>query len=156
MESLDTLICCRAGYGPRHGPPPTFAFTRLEARRDGDDGPRAELRRSRRLYDMKASGTLATMVMPYLGQRDDLMKFAPADLVTREETHDYPTDFSAMQDGWIDLLSRRGEQVTMALVRQHAGQLIRSDGWDGAGAEVSSVASRPPSVSVPKGQIGPL
>ena len=89
---------------------------------------RAQNSAIRRLHDVKASGTLATMVMPYLGQRDDLMKFAPADLVTREETHDYPTDFGAMEDSWIDLLRRRGEQVTKALVQEHAGELFGSGG----------------------------
>ena len=127
VENLDTLICCRAGYGPRHDPPPTFVFTRLR-RVVMVTMDRAQNSAIRRLYDMKASGALATMVMPYLGQRDDLMKFAPADLVTREETHDYPTDFSAMEDGWIDLLRRRGEQVTKALVQEHAGELFRSGG----------------------------
>ena len=44
--------------------------------------------------------------------------------MTREDAHGYPTDFSTMSVDWIDRLSRRGEQLTRALIAEHAPHLI--------------------------------
>jgi len=77
----------------------------------------------KRLFELRDAGRLRAVVLPYLGQDDSRLKFRPADLVTREEAYAYPTDFSAMSEGWIDCLSRRGEQLTMALIAEHAPEL---------------------------------
>jgi hypothetical protein len=42
----------------------------------------------------------------------------------REEAYSYPTDFSSMSEEWIRRLSRRGEQLTKALVAEHAAELV--------------------------------
>jgi NTE family protein len=57
------------------------------------------------------------VLTPYLGQDDAKLAFPPADLVTASEVADYPTDFSAMSEKWIDL--GRGEQLTHALIAEH-------------------------------------
>jgi hypothetical protein len=44
--------------------------------------------------------------------------------MTREDTHGYPTDFSAISVDYIDRLSRRGEQLTRALIAEHSSYLI--------------------------------
>jgi NTE family protein len=62
--------------------------------------------------------------MPYLGQDDSRLKFPPIDAVTHDEVFAYATDFSAMSPDWIERLVRRGEQVTKALVQEHAPELI--------------------------------
>jgi NTE family protein len=54
-------------------------------------------------------------------------------LVAREDAYDYPTDFSAMSPEamspeWIERLSRRGEQLTKALIAEHASHLKRPIG----------------------------
>jgi NTE family protein len=77
-----------------------------------------------RLFEMRAAGKLRSVVLPYLGQNDSRLKFRPADLVTREEAYAYPTDFSAMSEEWIDRLGKRGEQLTKALIQEHAPELI--------------------------------
>ncbi len=121
VEPLDTIICCRAGYGLRHDPPSQFMIARLKSA-FASIHDRAQNAAAKRLFDLKAHGKLA-VVMPYLGQDDSRLKFRPRDLVTREDAYAYPTDFSAMSTDWIDRLSRRGEQLTMALVKEHAPHL---------------------------------
>jgi NTE family protein len=78
----------------------------------------------RRLFDLQASGNLKGFLLPYLGQSDARLKFPPDDLVTREEAYAYSTDFSAMSEEWIDKLSRRGGQLTKALIAEHMPDLI--------------------------------
>ena len=93
-----------------------------------------------RLFDLKRAGTLRSFVLPYLGQDDNRLKFRPADLVTREEAYAYPTDFSAMKAEWIDRLSRRGEQLTRALVAEHAPDLVAYGDSDSAGLQQGSAS----------------
>jgi NTE family protein len=85
---------------------------------------RAQNAATQRLFDLKRNGRFDAVVMPYLGQDDSRLKFKPDALVTREDVYAYPTDFSAMSSDWIDRLSRRGEQVTKALIAEHAPHLI--------------------------------
>lgn len=60
-------------------------------------------------------------------QDDSRLKYPPADLVAWEEAYAYPTDFFAMSEDWIDRLGRRGEQLTKALIAEHASELMRVD-----------------------------
>jgi NTE family protein len=129
VETLDTIICCRAGYGLRHDPPNQFMIARLNSAFAAIHD-RAQNAATKRLFDLKAHGKLAAIVMPYLGQDDSRLKFRPSDLVAREDAYDYPTDFSAMSAEWIERLSRRGEQLTKALIAEHASHLKRPIGLD--------------------------
>ena len=122
VNALDTIICCRAGYGLRHDPPNQFMIARLQSA-FASIHDRAQNAATKRLFDLKEQGRLATVVIPYLGQDDSRLKFRPPDLVTREEAYSYPTDFSAMSLAWIERLSRRGEQLTRALITEHAPHL---------------------------------
>ena len=67
-------------------------------------------------------------MLPYLGQNDRRLKFPTGDLITREEAYAYPTDFSAMPGEWIDKLSRRGEQLTKALIAEHHPEIVPDRG----------------------------
>ena len=78
----------------------------------------------KRLFELREAGKLRAVVLPYLGQDDRRLKFRPADFVTREDAYGYPTDFSAMSDAWISRLGRRGEQLTRALIAEHAPDLM--------------------------------
>jgi NTE family protein len=122
VEVLDTIICCRAGYGLRHDPPNQFMIARLQSA-FASIHDRAQNAATKRLFDLKAHGKLAAVVMPYLGQDDSRLKFRRSDLVAREDAYAYPTDFSAMSPAWIERLSRRGEQLTRALIVEHAPHL---------------------------------
>jgi NTE family protein len=122
VAPVDVIICCRAGYGLRHDPPSQFLISRL-ASAFACIHDRTQNAAMNRLFELRASGKLREFVLPYLGQDDSRLKFPPADLVTREHAYAYPTDFSAMNQEWIDRLSRRGEQLTKALLAEHAPDL---------------------------------
>jgi NTE family protein len=62
--------------------------------------------------------------MPYLGQQDRELKGAPADLVTRDQVAGYPTNFAAMSQSNLDLLARRGEQLTRWLLERWTPELV--------------------------------
>jgi NTE family protein len=125
VDHVETIICCRAGYGLRHDPPNQFMISRLKSA-FASIHDRAQNAATKRLFDLKSQGRLCAVVMPYLGQDDSRLKFPPPDLVTREQAYAYPTDFSAMQPEWIERLSRRGEQLTKALIAEHAPHLLKS------------------------------
>jgi NTE family protein len=124
VQALDTIICCRAGYGLRHDPPNQFMIARITSA-FASIFDRAQNASTKRLFDFKAHGKLAAVVMPYLGQDDARLKYRPVDLVTREDVYAYPTDFAAMSGDWIERLSKRGEQLTRALIAEHAPHLAK-------------------------------
>lgn len=75
------------------------------------------------LHRMAAGGEIEGSLLPYLGMQDDRLPVRPTDLVTRNETVDYPTDFSPMAAADIQKLSRRGEQLTRCLLEAYASHL---------------------------------
>ena len=118
VTEIDSVICCRAGYGLRFDPPSQFPLARLTSA-FACVHDRAQNAAMKRLFDLTQAGRLKGFLLPYLGQNDNRLKFAPKDLVTREEAYAYPTNFSAMPEEWVDKLSRRGEQLTRALIAEH-------------------------------------
>ena len=62
--------------------------------------------------------------MLYLGQNDARLMYPPEDVVSRGETFNHATDFSAMSEEWIDRISCRGAQLTKALIREHRPDLL--------------------------------
>jgi len=122
-NKFDFIVACRAGYGLGLSPPPMFWRSRMEAAFESIFA-RAQNFAMSRLFDLKNSGGIKGFIVPYLGQDDNKLEFPPPDLVTAESTRAYPTDFSAMEPEWIDRLSKRGEQLTVALLREHLPQLL--------------------------------
>lgn len=122
-QEIDTIICCRAGYGLRHDPPSQFLIARLQSA-IACIHDRAQNAGMKRLFELQAAGKLRRVLLPYLGQDDSRLKYPPAHLITREEAYAYPTDFLAMSEDWIDRLGRRGEQLTKALLAEHAPELM--------------------------------
>jgi NTE family protein len=110
VESVDTIICCRAGYGLRHDPPSQFLIARLKSAM-ACIHDRTQNAAMNRLFELREAGKLRTVILPYLGQDDRRLKFRPTDLVTREEAYGYPTDFSAMTEEWIQRLARRANNL---------------------------------------------
>ena len=123
-DRYDTIIACRAGYGFELSPPPVFLPSRMLAVIDAIHR-RAQNFAMTRLFDLKKAGLLKGFIIPYLGQADDKLPNPPADLVTASCAAAYPTDFSAMPEDWIEKLSKRGEQLTIALLREHLPHLVR-------------------------------
>ena len=126
VTNIDTIICCKAEYGLRFDQPTQFLPARMKSVffciHD-----RAQNAATQRLFDLLKMGTLKGVLMPYLGQVDARLKCPPDDLVTREEAYNYPTDFSAMPEEWIDRLGCRGEQLTKALVAEHWPHLLEAE-----------------------------
>lgn len=123
VEDVDTIIFCRAGYGPRHDPPPSLLVSRLK-QVFFTVHDRAQNLAMTRLFDLQRSGKIKRFAIAHLGQIDARLRCAPEDLVTREQTHGYPTNFSPMPVEWIDLLSKRGEQVMLAVLQEHNPDLL--------------------------------
>ena len=124
VESIDIIICCRAGKGLRHDSPRMIIDARIKSAR-ACNHDRDQNASKKKLFELSQEGKLRAVVLPLVsGRYDRRLKFRPADFVTREEAYGYPTDFSAMSDAWISRLSRRGEQLTRALIAEHAPDLM--------------------------------
>jgi NTE family protein len=123
VERVRYIIACRAGYGSRRNAAQLFFGARMEAV-FGTIHSRAQNAAMNRLFDLKSAGMLAGFALPYLDQDDARLKFPPRGLVSRTRVADYPTDFSGMPSAWIDALSARGEQLTLAVIREHLPELV--------------------------------
>ena len=114
---LDHIIARDAGRGLLDDAFPVTALSRLArsfglTHRKLQDGARA------RLHQLSANGKLAGFAMPYLGQKDRALPYSLPDLVSRDEVVRYPTNFSPMSQAKLDLLSRRGEQLTHLVIER--------------------------------------
>lgn len=76
-----------------------------------------------RLHKFVESGELEAFGMVYLGQQDDRLPWAPPDLVRREEVSNYPTDFAPLSGKNLELLTKRGEQLTQIIVDRYLSEL---------------------------------
>jgi NTE family protein len=120
---VDFIIACDAGAGIPTGArrpyfwPARMLATMLTIHR------RTQTMSQNLLHRMAANGEIQGFVMPFLGQDDSRLPYRPGDLVTREETFDYPTDFSPMLDRDIRRLGKRGEQLTAVLIEAYASHL---------------------------------
>lgn len=144
VETVDTIIACRAGYGLRTGDPSIFLKARMTASFAAVHA-RAQNATMKRLYDLKDAGRLESFVLPYLDQDDERLAHPPPDLIRRASVAGYPTNFSAMPGDWIDRLSKRGEQLTLAVIREHAPHLLPPE-WilDSPPSNVKRVPFNPP------------
>ena len=133
VTDIDTIICCRAGYGPRFSPPRQFLLGRLKGAFYCTHD-RLQNAGIKRLFDLRESRKLKAVLVPYLGQIDSRLKFPPSDLVNREETFNYPTDFFGMSEEWINKLCQRGEQLTRALVAEHMPNFHKEAEGEAAGS----------------------
>jgi NTE family protein len=120
---VDFIIACDAGLGMASGARrPIFWMSRMLAT-VLTIHRRTETMTQNLLHRMAASGEIQGFLMPYLGQRDSALPVPPADLVTRDQVFDYPTNFNPMSKANIDKLSKRGEQLTRCLVDTYAPEL---------------------------------
>lgn len=129
--SLDTgrherIIACRAGYALDVADPASTMLSRMNAAFESVFA-RAQNLATTRLYDLVRGGELRGFLLPYLGQRDASLMYPPDDLVHCEQVAGYPTNFSAMPTEWIDRLSRRGEQLVHALVRENWPEMLTAN-----------------------------
>lgn len=71
------------------------------------------------LHRLAQTQQIKGFLLPYLGQQDDKLPAPPPDLVPRQATFDYPTDFSPMSTEDISKISLRGEQLTRSLIETY-------------------------------------
>ena len=119
---IDYVIACDAGQGlldPKitYGLVPRIQRSVNASFRKLQDGGRG------RLHAMTEQGQLKGFAMPYLGQRDRFLPEPIPDLVPRSAVVDYPTNFAAMNPEALEALSRRGEQLTNALIDAYLPEL---------------------------------
>jgi NTE family protein len=120
---VDFIIACDAGQGmPSGARRPTFWMSRMLATVITIHR-RTQTMTQNLLHRMAASGEIHGFLMPYLGQRDSALPVRPADLISREQVVDYPTNFNPMSKGNIHKLSKRGEQLTRCLLSTYAPEL---------------------------------
>ncbi len=71
------------------------------------------------LHEYLNSGKIEGFIYSYLGQNDKALPSIPPDFITYEQVNSYPTDFKAMKEKDIELLSGRGEQLTRLLISHY-------------------------------------
>lgn len=76
-----------------------------------------------RLHRHVETGELDGFGMVYLGQQDHRLPHRPPDLVSRDEVRQYPTDFAPISGHDLELLTKRGEQLTHIIVDRYLSQL---------------------------------
>lgn len=76
-----------------------------------------------RLHKFAETGELRGFGMIYLGQQDAKLPWRPVDLVRRDEVRGYPTDFAPMAARDLELLAKRGEQLTHIIVDRYLPDL---------------------------------
>ncbi|KWV93861.1 hypothetical protein ASS64_13290 [Erythrobacter sp. AP23] len=118
VDPVYKLIACRAGYSLDVGEPSSLMPARMAAVFESIFA-RAQNASTTRLFDLQRAGRIGGFIMPYLGQDDARLSNKPDDFISGDTVAGYGTNFSAMDDEWIDRLSLRGEQLVVSLVSEH-------------------------------------
>lgn len=121
--SIDFLIACDAGQGTPTGSTKSYFWASRMLATINTIHRRVQTLTLNQLHRMAANGEIRGFLLPYLGQIDERLPYRPSDLVPREDTFSYPTNFSPMSAANIALLSKRGEQLTNLLLDIHAPHL---------------------------------
>lgn len=117
------LIVCSAGHGQASGAGLPLTLYRRVSQSLDVIHRRVQDSSMQRLHILRDTGLLKGFVLPYLGQQDGKLPYRPVDLIPRSDVVGYPTNFAPMTDHWIDVLSKRGEQLTRALVPHYVAEI---------------------------------
>jgi NTE family protein len=112
----DYIICCNAGHGQLSGENIPFGFTSRAAASFQAVFRKAQDAAVNSMHLLAANGQLKGFVLAYLGQQDAALPYSLPDLVARDQVFSYPTDFAAMSERDIELITLRGEQLTRMLL----------------------------------------
>lgn len=119
ITETDFIIACVAGQGiPDGSKIPYFWASRMLATVNTIHR-RTHTMTFNLLYQLKESRQIEGFLLPYLGQNDHALPCPPPNLVPRDATFDYPTDFDPMSQESLDLLAKRGEQLTRNLIETY-------------------------------------
>jgi NTE family protein len=114
---VDYIIACDAGRGQLAEKVPFHMVSRVNRAFEASFRKLQDSSRSY-LHAAAENGELKGFVMPYLGQIDARLPWAPPGLVSRADVADYPTDFAAMDAATVDVLTARGETLTRLLIER--------------------------------------
>jgi NTE family protein len=117
------IICCDAGQGIFQDYPVPYLWGSRMVRAFESVFRKAQNGTQNRLHRFAENEQIRGFVLSYLGQIDDRVPYAPSNLIAREQVFDYPTDFGAMSINDINLLAKRGEQLTRALISHYCPEL---------------------------------
>lgn len=122
---MDFIICCSAGAGQSTGHLVPYSLGERMVSAVETIHSRTHTLSYDALFRLKEIGLensangIKGFILPYLGQQDHKVGGKSSDFVTRAQTFSYPTDFNAMTDENIDLLTRRGELLTKRLLSRY-------------------------------------
>lgn len=119
----DYIICCDAGHGQPAGVNRPYWWSTRMQESFATTHRRVQTSTYARLHQQAEAGLIKGFILPYLGQQDDKLPHRPPDLVPRSQAMAYPTNFSPMSQANIDMLSRRGEQLTRLLIARYVPEL---------------------------------
>lgn len=123
VNDTNFIIACIAGQGiPDGSSVPYFWPSRMIATIDTIHR-RTHTMTFDLLHRLKGSGKIEGFLLPYLGQNDSALPCPPKDLIPRNATFDYPTDFDPMSEEDLELLTKRGEQLTKNLIETYHPEL---------------------------------
>jgi NTE family protein len=123
VYQLDYIIACDAGRGQLPLVAGHFAGTRLPRSFDTIHRRAQDAARSK-LHDAAAHGQLQGFVHTYLGMQDHRLPLPVADLVPADSVRNCPTNFKAMSETDLQLITTRAEQLTRALTANYCPNIL--------------------------------
>ncbi len=124
VHPVDYIISCDAGHGLLDGTTMPFWFPSRMAQVYLATYQRTLAAARQHLHELAANQSIEGFVLCYLGQDDDRLPWKPGGLVPRSAVNKYPTNFAAMPEHDIELLTKRGEQLMRALVSGYLAQIL--------------------------------
>lgn len=119
VTEVDFIIACVAGTGVPDGSDLPYLWSSRMISTINTIHRRTHSMTFDLLHRLKENGEIKGFILPYLGQNDRALPCPPADLVPRDSTYDYPTDFDPISQGDLELLTKRGEQLTRNLIETY-------------------------------------
>lgn len=119
VTDVDFVIACVAGQGLPDGSSLPYFWPSRMISTISTIHRRTHTMTYDLLHRLKENGDIRGFVLPYLGQIDSALPCPPPELVPREATFEYPTDFDPMSQADLDLIAKRGEQLTRNLIETH-------------------------------------
>ncbi|QDV43940.1 thiamine biosynthesis protein ThiF [Stieleria neptunia] len=121
--SPDYIVCCDAGPGQFSDTVMPYGWGTRMMRSIETTFRQVQHGLQKQIHMCRENRELKGFVYSYLGQQDARLPIRPPELVTRDQVTHYPTDFFAMSNTDIELLSQRGEQLTRLLIDHYCPEL---------------------------------
>lgn len=121
---VDYVLCCDAGSGLFDDDSYPSRWRSRMKRSFETVFRKAQDATRNKLHQLADSEDISGFVLCYLGQQDRALPWIPTNLPSRDEVRHCPTDFAAMSDEMIELLTLRGELLMRLLVSHHISEVF--------------------------------